>query len=162
VIALSAALFVAAMATLIVALAYFVVTTVVDLFPYNNVRDASPSEKRTEVIVNGAIMLVPIALLTVAVATGLPLFAWIAGALQLILALGGLLLWWLPYLAGVAVPWATAGTGTTWSELHERTYSRTIMVLPRIRERPRPNLEHIVLHALMIAGGVLALLAATG
>jgi hypothetical protein len=159
VIAVSAALFVAAMATLLVALAYFVVTTVVDLFPYNNVRDASASEKRTEVLVNGAIMLVPIALLIVAVATGLPVIAWIAGALQLILALGGLLLWWLPYLTGVAVPWATAGTGATWSELHERTYSRTIMVLPRIGERPRPNLEHIVLHALMIAGGVLAILA---
>ena len=66
------------------------------------------------------------------------------------------------YLAGITVPWATAGTGASWPELHERTYAQTIIVLPRIADRPRPNLEHMILHSIMLAGLVLAVAAATG
>jgi hypothetical protein len=66
----------------------------------------------------------------------------------------------MPYLAGIAVPWATAGTGASWQELHERTYAQTIIVLPRIGGRPRPNLEHMILHSIMLAGLVLTVAAA--
>ena len=75
----------------------------------------------------------------------------------LIIVLSGLALWWLPYLAGVTVPWATAGTGETWAQLHARTYAKTIIVLPRIGNRPRPNLEHMILHALMLAAAIVTL-----
>jgi hypothetical protein len=40
--------------------------------------------------------------------------------------------------------------------LHGRTYAKTIIVLPRIGERPRPNLEHMVLHTIVLAGAVAA------
>jgi hypothetical protein len=63
-------------------------------------------------------------------------------------------------LLGVSAPWATAGAGVSWPELHARTYARTVIVLPRIGDRPRPNLEHMVLHALMLAAGICALAAA--
>lgn len=66
----------------------------------------------------------------------------------------------MPYLAGITVPWATAGTGASWQELHERTYAQTIIVLPRIGGRPRPNLEHMILHSIMLAGLVLTVAAA--
>ena len=56
------------------------------------------------------------------------------------------------------MPWATAGTGASWAELHERT----VIVLPRIGGRPRPNLEHMILHALVLAGLVLATVTAAG
>ncbi|MEV5965932.1 hypothetical protein AB0L70_29465 [Kribbella sp. NPDC051952] len=149
-------------ALVLVALAYFVTTTLVDLRPLNNVTAASPRERRTEVLVNVPLLLVPAVLLVLG---GLldqvwPVYAG-AGA-EAVAALGGLALWWLPYLVGVTVPWATAGAGTSWAELHARTYAHTIIVLPRIGDRPRPNLEHMILHSLFLAAAVTGFIAAAG
>lgn len=142
-------------------LVYFVVTTSVDLFPFNNVRDASRTERRSEVATNGPVMAVPIILVALAAALPLPLLAYVGGTLELLVAAGGISLWWLPYLAGVTVPWATMGTEQSWSALHARTYARTVIVLPARGDRPRPNLEHMVLHSLLIASGVMAVVAGT-
>jgi hypothetical protein len=136
------------------AVAYFLVTTLVDLFPLNNVRDAKRSEQLTEVAVNAPVMTLPAVLLGLAAGLGMPPLGYIGGAVELLAAIGGLVLWWMPYLAGVTAPWATAGTGVTWSELHERTYARTLIVLPRIGDRPRPNVEHMILHALMLSAAI--------
>lgn len=143
------------------ALVYFLVTTTVDLFPLNNVGDATRKERGLEVAINGPILAVPIVLVALAAALQLPALAYVGGAIELLVAAGGVALWWLPYLAGVSVPWATAGANQSWSELHARTYARTIIVLPVIANRPRPNLEHMILHSLLIAGGVVAILAGT-
>lgn len=144
-----------------VALGYFLVTTTVDLFPFNNAREATHADRRTEVAINGPILAAPIIFLALAATLRLPVLAYIGGTLELLVAAGGVALWWLPYLAGVTVPWATAGTDQSWKELHARTYARTIIVLPPIGDRPRPNLEHIILHALLIAGGAVTILAGT-
>ncbi len=149
-----------ALTLLLAAVAYFLLVTLVDLYPLNNVRDAKRSEQRTEVAVNAPIMTLPAVLLAGSAALSLPALGYVAGALELLFAAGGLILWWMPYLAGVPAPWATAGTGTTWTELHARTYAQTLIVLPRIGDRPRPNLEHMILHALMLAAAVCTLLAA--
>jgi hypothetical protein len=79
-----------------------------------------------EVLVNAPLMTLPAVLLGVAAAIGLPALGYAAAALELLIALGGLSLWWLPYLAGVSVPWATAGAGVSWPELHARTYAHTV------------------------------------
>ena len=150
-----------ALVLIVVALAYFVVTTLVDLFPLNNVRDATRAEQVKEVAVNAPVMALPAVLLGLGAAFSLPALGYAAGGLELLVAVGGLLLWWLPYLVGVSVPWATAGAGLTWSELHARTYARTLTVLPRIADRPRPNVEHMILHALVLAAAVCAFVAAT-
>jgi hypothetical protein len=142
--------------------AYHQVTTLVDLYPFNNIRDSKRSQRFAEAAINGPIMLVPaVALLLGGLwhVWGLGLFA---GIFELVVAIGGVANWWLPYLVGGKTPWATAGSGTTWSELHDRTYSHTIIVLPRIGNRPRPNLEHMILHGLMIAAAVLCVVAAPG
>jgi hypothetical protein len=97
------------------------------------------------------VMALPAVLLGLGAALSLPALGYAAGGLELLVAVGGLLLWWLPYLVGVSVPWATAGAGLSWSELHARTYARTLTVLPRIADRPRPNVEHMILHALVLA-----------
>jgi hypothetical protein len=151
----------AAITVIAIELAYFVVTTLFDVRPLNNVRDAAP-EKRQEVAINLPIMALPIALLAVGAAIGSPWPSYAAVAVQAVILIGGLSLWWLPYLAGVTVPWATAGTGASWPELHERTYAQTVIVLPRIGDRPRPNLEHMILHSLVLAGLVLAAVTAAG
>jgi hypothetical protein len=59
------------------------------------------------------------------------------------------------------MPWATAGSGVSWRELHERTYAHTVTVLPRIKDRPRPNLEHMILPSLILTGLVLAVVITT-
>jgi hypothetical protein len=148
-------MFPAAITLVLLAVAYFAVTTLVDLAPLNNVTAATRREKTTEVAVNAPIMTLPAVLIIVAATLHNSIPAYSAAGLELVIVLGGLALWWLPYLAGVTVPWATAGTGETWAKLHARTYAKTIIVLPRIGERPRPNLEHMILHALLFAATVL-------
>jgi hypothetical protein len=139
--------------------AYFLLITLVDLHPFNNVRDAKRSEQIVEVAVNAPIMALPAILLGLAATIASPVLGYLAGGLELLIAIGGLLLWWMPYLIGVTAPWATAGTGVTWSDLHARTYAHTLIVLPRIGNRPRPNLEHMILHALFLAAAICAFVA---
>jgi hypothetical protein len=143
-------LWVAALVLAVVTLGYYEFTTLVDLYPLNNVRGSTSSERRTEAITNGIPLLLSVILLAVSVIPAVRWIAYLAVAAIGILAVLGLLLWWLPYLAGVTVPWATV-PGTTWAELHARTYAETIIVVPPIGDRPRPNLEHMILHALFLA-----------
>jgi hypothetical protein len=131
--------FTLALTLLVVAPVYFLLTTLVDLYPLNNVRGATRSERRAEVAVNAPVMALPAILLVLAAALSLPVLAYAGGAIEFLIVAGGLLLWWLPYLTGRSVPWATAGTGVTWSERHSRTYAETVIVLPRIADRPRPQ-----------------------
>jgi hypothetical protein len=149
-----------ALTLIIAAVAYFAVTTLIDLYPLNNVRSGKRSEQITEVSVNGPLMALPAVLLGVAAATSLPALGYVAGAIELVVAAGGLLLWWLPYLTGAAVPWATAGTGVSWPELHARTYAQTLIVLPRIGDHPRPKVEHMILHGLILAAAICTFAAA--
>ncbi|GAA4599355.1 hypothetical protein GCM10023194_79220 [Planotetraspora phitsanulokensis] len=153
-------MFAVALVLLLLADAYFVFNTLVDVFPFNNVREAKRSEQITEVSLNGPVMLVPAVLLVIAGLTGLPVLAYAGGGLELLILLSGLAVWWLPYLVGVTVPWAAAGTGETWAGLHARTYAKTIIVLPGRKGRPRPNLEHMILHALFFAAAICTFAAA--
>ncbi|MDR7275787.1 hypothetical protein [Catenuloplanes atrovinosus] len=151
-----------ALVLIVLTVGYFLVTTLVDLFPFNNVRDVPPRDRRTEVAVNAPILAAPAVLLAVAAALGVPWPAWVAAAIEVLALIGGLTLWWLPYLTGVSVPWAAAGTGLSWPEFHARGYARTVTVLPRIGDRPRPNLEHTILHALMAGAAASAITVAAG
>ncbi|AEV83531.1 hypothetical protein ACWT_2910 [Actinoplanes sp. SE50] len=151
-----------ALTLILLAVGYHAVMTLVDLFPFNNVRDAKRAERVREVATNAPVMALPAVLLALGSASGLPILGCLGGVVELLAVLGGLLLWWSPYLAGVTMPWATAGTGVSWADLHARTYARTIMVLPRIGGRPRPNLEHILLHSLMLSAAITTLAAASG
>ncbi|MEZ0073779.1 hypothetical protein [Planotetraspora sp. GP83] len=153
-------MFLTALVLLILADTYFVFTTLIDIFPFNNVREAKRSEKITEVAVNAPVMLLPAVLLVIAGAVQTEAFAYAGAGLELLILLGGLALWWLPYLAGVTVPWATAGTGESWAGLHARTYAKTIIVLPARGERPRPNLEHMILHSLILTAATCTFIAA--
>jgi hypothetical protein len=152
--------FIASIALVATTIVYHQVMTLVDLFPFNNIRGASRRERMTEALVNGPVMSIPLALLVLSGALLAPWLALIAGAVETVILLGGLALWWLPYLAGRTVPWATAGTGATWQELHRRTYGLTVIVLPDRHGRPRPNLEHMILHSVMLAATIACYLSA--
>ena len=90
----------------------------------------------------------------------LPALGYLGGGVEALAAIGGLALWWMPYLASVTAPWATTRTGVTWAELHARTYAQTLIVLPRIGNRPRPNVEHMILH-IRLLGATITTFAAT-
>jgi hypothetical protein len=149
-----------AIVLILAAVAYHAVTTLADLYPFNNVRDAKRSEQVREVAMNAPVMAAPALLLGLGLALHLPLLGYLGGILELVVVAGGLILWWLPYLVGATAPWATAGTGVTWQDLYARTYASTVTVLPRIGDRPRPNLEHMILHALMLAAVIATFVAA--
>ncbi|GII58477.1 hypothetical protein Pth03_68660 [Planotetraspora thailandica] len=153
-------MFLTALILIVFADAYFVFTTLVDVFPFNNVREAKRREKITEVAANAPVMLLPAVLLLIAHAVQVEALAYAGAGLELLIVAGGLALWWLPYLAGVTVPWATAGTGESWAGLHARTYAKTVIVLPARGDRPRPNLEHMILHTLILAAAICAFAAA--
>ena len=140
-----------------ISLVYYELTTLVDFFPFNNVRDSPPAERSMEALINGIPLLAGGILIALSSIPAVRWLAYVAAAILGIVAIMGLLLWWLPYLADVTVPWATV-PGTTWAELHARTYAETVIVVPPIGDRPRPNLEHMILHALLLvtAGSALA------
>jgi hypothetical protein len=147
-------MFPAAITLTLLTIVYFAATTLLDLAPLNNVTAATRREKAIEVAVNAPVMTLPVILTLIASALDSSPPAYAAAGVELFIALGGLALWWLPYLAEVTVPWATTGTGESWAQLHARTYAKTIIVLPRIGNRPRPNLEHMILHTLLLAAAV--------
>lgn len=151
-------MFVAAMLLVISTVLYHQLTTLVDLYPLNNIREATRRERLTESLVNGPLMLMPAVLLGVAALLHRPPFAFAAAGLEWVTVAGGLALWWLPYLTGWRVPFSTVGTRESWKNLHARTYAQTIIIVPALHGRPRPNLEHMLLHALMLVAAVICLL----
>jgi hypothetical protein len=128
------------------------ITTNIDLFPLNNVRHLTRRERALESLSSGVIMCVPLLLLVSSLGFRIHLLAYASAGLELFLFIGASLTWWPPYLLGRAVPWAAMGED--WLALHERTFAKTLMVVPPYKGRPRPNLEHIILHLLMLAGAL--------
>jgi hypothetical protein len=71
-------------------LIYFVVTTLFDLQPLNNLRAATAAEKRQEVAMNLPIMAAPIVLLAISTAVGSrPWVDYGAVAVQAVILVGG-------------------------------------------------------------------------
>jgi hypothetical protein len=134
------------------AVVYHQIATNIDLFPLNNVRHLTQRERILESLSSGVIMCAPLVLLTLSLVFRLHLLAYASAALELVLFIGASLTWWPPYLFGRAVPWAAMGDD--WLALHERTFAKTIMIVPPYKGRPRPNLERIILHLLMLAGAL--------
>jgi len=153
--------FTVALILLLIAVGYFIITTLLDLEPFNNVHGSTRSERLSELRVNAPMLVLPVIMVVLAAGLDLPLLAWVGGGTELVVAAAGISLWWLPYLFDVAVPWGAA-PGTSWPDIHARTYAQTVTVVPRIGDRPRPNLEHMVLHTLLVAAGVVTLAYAAG
>ena len=136
--------------------AYHQITTNFDLYPLNNVRHFTARERFKEAVSSGLIMVVPPLLLVLAIALRLPVLAYVASGASFFLFIGASLTWWPPYLFGKAFKWAAMGED--WNELHARTFAKTIVILPNFKDRPRPNLEHNVLHALILAAAIATLI----
>lgn len=129
-------------------LLYHQFTTCFDFYPFNGIRHYSAKERRNEAVINGIIMLIPIVLSL----THKSVLVGIGGFVWTLVLIGAIFSWWIPYLTGVMV--YKMPNNVTWEQVYERIFSNTITILPRIKNNPRPNLEHMILHALILGSAI--------
>lgn len=115
-------------------------TTLVDLYPFNNVRHYTVQERITECVVNGATMLLPV----IGFAAHIHWLMVASLIVYPVLLIGEYTSWWHQYFFGPSV---------TWQQTYNRIFRQTIIVLPPIKNHPVPNLEHCILHGLTLIAG---------
>jgi hypothetical protein len=148
----------AALACQLALLVYHQVTTRFDFFPFNSARHYTRKEKLAEAGVNFVLMgLGPIGF-------GFHIKGLMNFGVVYYFILFGieLIIWWVPYLTVPSGWWGEiykrvlgavmfndpkADALTRWQEIYNRLHRHTIAILPPIGDRPRPNLEHTILHA---------------
>ena len=131
-------------------LLYHQLTTRFDLYPFNGVRHYSVRERRKEALANGIIMIIPI-LLTL---THSPIWIGVGGCLWTLVVIGAVFSWWLPYFTGLTV--YKMPNNETWPQVYDRIFASTITILPHVKNNPRPNLEHMILHTLILGSAITA------
>jgi hypothetical protein len=117
------------------------ITTLFDLYPFNNVREYTIKERIAEGLINGSIMVVPVIGFWWHV-------QWMMTASLVIypvLLLGEYLNCWRPYFFGAT---------EAWQKTYDRLFRKTIIVLPPIKHHPIPNLEHTLLYALTVMAAI--------
>jgi hypothetical protein len=126
-------------------LGFWTTTSLVPLFPLNNIRGLSWHERGQQLLSKALYLAFP------PVAFYLHHKPWMGLSLLIyaFVLLAELYTWWWPYWAG-ARPQTQAA--------YEQQYAATASPLPAPRGRPRPNWESLVLQALLIAAGTLGAL----
>ncbi len=125
-------------------LAYHQFTTWIDLFPFNGVRFYTRKERLIECASNGILM-------------GLPIIGFLFNLRSLmnfgvvyyfILFILEIKTWWLPYWFSVS---------EKWKEEYAKIHAKTLIILPKIRKNPIPNLEHMILHGITLLTAIFTL-----
>ena len=121
----------------IVHLVYHQVTTLVDFYPFNNIR-AIPLRMR---LIESGVNLVTMGFPIVAFLSGDR--GWMKAGLFFygFLLFGEFMSWWRHYLFGPTPEWRA---------MYDSSFKETIKVLPAIKDHPVPNLEHTILHGLSL------------
>ncbi len=130
----------------ILQLIYNQVGTLCDLYPFNAVRLTPRKDRLIESAINGLVMGFPI----VAFLTHRQF--WMEGGLTclVVLALGEIFTWWVPYLFGASPKWA---------EMYARVHRHTLTPLPARGPNPVPNWEHLILMVITQSTTIVSLLA---
>jgi hypothetical protein len=137
--------------------AYHQTTTLVDLYPFNGVRNSSQRERFIEAGINALLMcLAPIGFIF-----GIRSLMLYGVVYYFVLLLFELIIWWVPYFTRPEGRWrapynlalALATTAfaqkdplADWSARHIRVHEGTVTPLRRGKGPILPNLEHIILH----------------
>lgn len=127
---------------------YFEVTTLVDLYPWNDLRKYSLQEKLLEATVNGFIILTAIALFV----TNIKWLMILSVIIWLVHFVMQLLTWWMPYLTGKHLKQFSR-------TLYDAHFRETIKILPPIKDHIIPDAQHNVLQLLSLITLVLSTLA---
>ncbi|RST72475.1 hypothetical protein D4T97_015545 [Siminovitchia acidinfaciens] len=123
----------------ILLLLYFEVTTLVPLYPWNDLSKYSPKEKYTEATVNGLIMIIIIGLFI----TKIKWLMIISVVFWFIFLLMQLLTWWMPYLTGKHLKQFP-------KSLYESHFKNTVKFLPPIKDHIIPDAQHNVLQIITL------------
>ena len=123
---------------------YHQITTNIDFFPFNDLEQHPISYRLFESISNGMLMIIP------------PIgFIWnvewmIRYSLFFypLLLVGMFFSWWRHYFFG-PTDW--------WQGTYNKIYSRTIKVLPAIKNNPIPDLQHCILHTIAMITTILTM-----
>jgi hypothetical protein len=126
-----------ALALNMVHLSYHQLTTNVDLFPFNNIRNYTIRQRIAEVSVNLITMGFPVVAILLKNHTLTGVACWFLG----FLLCGEYLSWWKAYLFGAT---------DKWKNIYNKIHKDTIILLPPIKDNPIPNLEHCILHFLTL------------
>ncbi|NIG56504.1 hypothetical protein [Chitinophaga sp. Cy-1792] len=122
-------------------LIYHQLTTNMDLYPFNNIRNYTSRERITEAGVNFLSMGFPV----LALLTGYKEMVLVACVELGLMLAGEFYTWWTAYFFGPKFAWQK-----NWQELYTRTFGQTIIILPSRGKNPVPNLEHCILHFLTL------------
>jgi len=126
---------------------YFEITTLVNLYPWNDLAKYSLREKVTEAIVNGMIIIIGIGLFLTKI-KGLMIFSVIIWLIYLLMQL---LTWWMPYLTGKHLKQFS-------KTLYQTHFQETIKILPPIKNHIIPDAQHNILQLLSLAAFIVSFL----
>lgn len=132
----------------IVLFIYFEVTTLINLYPWNDLSKYTKKEKVIEAVVNGLFICTGLVLF-ISTIKWLMIMSVIAMFIHL---LSQLLTWWLPYLTGKHLKQFP-------KSLYETHFTNTIKVLPRIKDHIIPDAQHNVLQFLTLVTFITCFLA---
>ncbi|OUM84663.1 MAG: hypothetical protein BAA01_05865 [Bacillus thermozeamaize] len=118
---------------------YFEVTTLMPLYPWNDLSKYSMKEKVIEASSNGILLIVCIGLF----ASKIKFLVGIAVLFYFIFLLMQLLTWWMPYLTGKHLKQFPRS-------LYESHFANTIKFLPPIKNHIVPDAQHNVLQLLSL------------
>lgn len=119
---------------------YFEMTTLINLFPWNDISKYSYKEKLFEATVNGITIIIGLALFV----TKIKLLMIISTAFWFVFLLMQLLTWWMPYLTGKHLKQFPR-------ELYDTHFQKTIKALPPIKNHIIPDAQHNVLQMISLA-----------
>lgn len=151
-------------------LAYHQITTLVDFYPFNAVKNYLRSEKLAEVGINAILMGLP-PLGFVFRIHGLMLFGVVY---YFVLLFFEVIIWWVPYFTVPTGAWRTVynlilAVATSsfesgdkldhWVAVHQRTHRGTKTPLQPGKGPVLPNWEHMILHAWTVVTAVITLIA---
>lgn len=139
---------------LIIQLAYLLFHDLVDLFPFNDIERIKSTKPRGKIILWTLVNTVPAALALFFAARYIGEYKpFLVAAYFVFYFVTTLLIiflkWYVPYFAGASEKEISE---------NEFLYGRTRQILPPIKNNPRPNTLHVILHALFAINTVLMIM----
>jgi|SRR5690625_3492233 len=132
----------------IILLLYVEITTLVNLYPWNDLAKYTNKEKMLEATVNGLTILLGIVLFV----SGIKWLMIVSVIFWLIFLLMQLLNWWMPYLTGKHLNQFPR-------KLYDTHFQETLKILPPIKDHIIPDAQHNVLQLISLVVFVVSLLA---
>jgi len=129
-------------------LIYFELTTLINLYPWNDLSKYSYQERLLEATINGIIIVIGIILFV----TKVKWLMVISVVLWFAFLFMQLLTWWMPYLTGKHLKQFPRS-------LYDTHFQETLKILPPIKNHCIPDAQHNVLQLLSLATFVISLMA---